>query len=275
MRNYRIAILCIIILLFLPVSVFAGDGEIDRMLSEKFPGLRQIEAEQLIEQGEITRFFYEDTPPALFPHLSGTLDERLLEEISRLSLTIGVESIYLLPVPGLSVPAEASADNEQMLAIYNTLRSISSLKGIEYYSASRKRMRTLFKDAYVIAGPDTGDPLPDPLEDTIPEENSIYIFQQDLTFGKNVSQAVYRYSGRDISLSLTNLSVMRYALLPFVREQKMQTHLLILPAENWIFFYGFIGVETISFLGIEKKKSDSFYNRLKALYTWFSENLSL
>ena len=145
------------------------------------------------------------------------------------------------------------------------------MEGIEYYSASRKRMRTLFAQSYVIDGPEKQERVPDPLVREIPAYSRLYIFQEDLTFGENVYRSEYRYSEQYFFLTNRNTTTMRYFLLPMVRPEQSVTYILLVPAGKELLFYGATGAHTMGFFGLERKKEESFYNRLKAIYGWFTE----
>ena len=125
------------------------------------------------------------------------------------------------------------------------------MEGIEYYSASRKRMRTLFAQSYVIDGPDKQERVPDPKVEEIPAYSRLYIFQKDLTFGGNVYRSEYRYSGQYFLLTNLNTTTMRYFLLPMVKPEQSVTYILLIPAGKEILFYGVAGAHTMSFFGLE------------------------
>ena len=274
MRNYgRATTLFLLFLFIIPLAGICADRFPAWELSRRFPGLSAENIRELESEGELTRYFYAPGDLAYFPALPEDIAGAVVADIEGTSPNVGVESLFLLEVPGLAVSHESGLERGDLLTIYNTLRTVSSLEGVEYYSASRKRMRTFFREAYAISDISSRERVPDPLVESVPREETVLIHQRDLTFGKNTSEAVYRHSKDVINLSLTNLEIMRYALLPFIQERGMRTHLIILPMDGYIGFYAYCGVETISFLGIEKSKSDSFYNRMKALYTWFRENL--
>lgn len=274
MRNYgRATTLFLLFLLILSIAGAEAELFPSAELLRWFPGLAEESLQQLEAERELTRYFYEPADLVYFPLLPDDLGRAIVSDIGEISPNVGVESLFLLEVPGLSVSGHTRQGREDLLKIYNTLRSVSSLEGVEYYSASRQRMRIFFKEAYVINDISSRERVSDPLVESVPREEVLLIHQRDLTFGKNTSEAVYRHSEDVINLSLTNLGIMRYALIPFIQERGMRTHLIVLPMEGYIGFYAYCGVETISFLGIEKSKSDSFYNRMKALYTWFRESL--
>jgi len=162
---------------------------------------------------------------------------------------------------------------EAHLRIYNVLRSVGSMKGIQYYSASRKKMRTLFAESYLVDGPQTAVPQPDPVLDSIAADSTVYMFQEDLTFGKNLYRSRLRYVEGCFLVEASNLTVMRYLRLPMVQPENSYSLVLLVPADRRILFYGVAGAHTARFLGLERTKEDSFYNRLQALYGWFASRM--
>ena len=98
----------------------------------------------------------------------------------------------------LSVYRNESVDfdsPESRLRIYNILLSMSTMKGTQYYSASRERMRTLFAESYVVDGPNRQNRLPDPVVQEIPPTSKLTVLQEDLTFGENLYPADPRRGG--------------------------------------------------------------------------------
>jgi hypothetical protein len=274
MSKLRYAIVLTIILFSsLPAICFPDSIYItvDR-LSSLIPSLTDLDKEELIVNKKLTRFYYDEQQIDLYmPEMP--IAEEITDTIRTIEPNMGVESVYLLRIPS---SAEYEDDGEQfMLGLYNLLRNVSSLEGIEYYSASRSRMRTFFKQFYPVKSVENPEKVEDPLVDSIPSYDTMTIFQHDLTFGKNFSSLVYRYANPFINLSITNLKTMWYGILPLIGPEHMQIHLVITPFRDHIIFYGNCGVKmAISLFGIEKSKTDSFSNRIEALYNWFSKEAS-
>lgn len=222
--------------------------------------------ERLRLEGELRNSLSEASALQLIPDVS--FRPEIEERINELELSVGTEVLTLYRNEAIDFDDEASR-----LKIYNILRSISTMEGIEYYSASRKRMRTLFARSYVIDGPDKQKRIPDPLVQEIPAYSRLYIFQEDLTFGENVYRSEYRYSGQYFLVTNRNMTTMRYFLLPMVKAEQSVTYILLIPAGREILFYGATGANTMSFFGLERTRENSFYNRLKAIYGWFTESV--
>ena len=177
---------------------------------------------------------------------------------------IGVEVLLTYNFAGLQGNSE-----KNMLHIYNILRSISTLSGIEYYSASRQRMRTLFHEAYVVDSPDARNKLPDPVVQSIPSLSSIFVYQNDSSFGENVYRVLYNFKESYFLMEMNNLTQIWWGIIPLIDPQNLKYIILIYPFEDYLVFYSVICVNAFNFLGVADQKSASFYNRVKALYNWF------
>jgi hypothetical protein len=220
----------------------------------------------LYADGELSRYFFDkEKPDYLFDSRHKTV---VLNDLSKLKITIGVESLYLLKYSEISGKKILN-----ILDIYNTLLSVKTMKGIEYYSQSRKKMRTLFTESYGLAELENQEQVDDPVVSTIPSFFSRYILQTDKTFGENKYKANYYYDGRTIWVNMVNIAKMSYSFIPMLKPEKMSINLLITPVDGGLLFYGLTAAETSSFLGLEKAKKESFYNRLKAMYNWFKYQL--
>lgn len=233
---------------------------------DALPRLSSAERSELRREGELTRFFNDEESPALVPRTS--LRSQVRQDIENMKLLIGVEALF-----AFDPPAALSREAERDRYIYNVLRSVSTLEGIQYYSASRKRMRTFFYESYAIAEPGSREPLPDPIVREIPRKDAITVFQRDSSMGANVSRLTYRYTGDAVAISIENLTMMHYYLVPLVAPGNLHMHLMVIPGDEQFLFYGVCGVRAHNFLGLAQRKRASFYNRIKAMYAWFVDEL--
>ena len=228
-------------------------------------GFSDSDMEALKTAGEITRFQDGSFTGLILPDAKTA--GAITAEMKTLDPKILVEALFIVPVE-----PRTNGDGELRLHMYNTLRAVSTMKGIQYYSASRERMRVMFTDAYAIKDEESRKPLPDPVAKTIPPDSTLYIYQHDSSFGRNSFEARYTYDEDTFRVSMKNLTVMHYGILPLVQPERLHLELVILPAADHLVFYGCIGVDTFSMFGMRKKAIPSFYNRVKALYSWFVGN---
>jgi hypothetical protein len=188
--------------------------------------------------------------------------------VARDKPSLVVEAVFALKRP---MPAQAAAAQAELASVYGILRSLGSLQGIEYYSASRKKMRTFYAESYAIAGPESTTRLADPAfpqVGAIPVSETVYAFQRDLSFGANRYRYEYASSPDAILLASTNLTRMSYGIVPVAAPGELSTRLLVIQAEDAILFYAASGARAPGL--VAGKLEDSFANRAEALFRWFS-----
>lgn len=221
---------------------------------------------ELQDEGSLKSFFTDGVELELAPDLRGVDDIR--EALETMDPKVGIESLFLLSE---SLPGDSEAERE--LTLYNIFRSISTMEGIEYYSASRERMRVFYKESYVINNPDDKDRRDDPLVSEIPETDTIHVFQRDSSFGRNVYEVEYRHRDDKFFMSMTNLTRMYYRIAPVVAPENLEIHLTVVETEDGYLFYGATGVDVITLLGLEDRVKDSFSNRVEAIFRWFQSRI--
>ena len=162
-----------------------------------------------------------------------------------------------------------NSENEILLA-YNIFRAIGSLQGIEYYSASRKKMRLFYEKSYIITGPEEKTPIADAQLEKIPASETLWSFQKDLTFGENKYRYNF-YTGKNfIYVESTNITPLSYGFIPVVAREKMKNRIFTIFTDEGIIFWICSSANASIIPGMKSKLADSFGNRAKALFTWFS-----
>ena len=200
---------------------------------------------------------------------AGPFTETIQGTLQGIDPRIGIEVAVVVPVTDEAFTAEGHR------TIYNILRSISTMEGITYYSASRDEMRTFYHESYAVNDPDERLRIDDPLVDAVPNESRLWAFQRDGSFGRNVQQLDYTVTDRTILLRMENLTTMVYQVVPLVFPGNLRTILLVQPdpADQTLRFYGNIAVRVPGLFGMEERARDSFSNRIIALHGWFITEL--
>lgn len=270
----RFAAAALILFLHWPASAQSpGEGDRSQDRRPARPPARELVSHlprehyrELIEEGSLKHFFADNVDLTLAPQVPGLENTRTaLEEMEP---KVGVEALFLLR-ERLAGDSEAERD----LALYNIFRSVSTMEGIEYYSASRERMRIFYEESYAVADPDSREALPDPTVSEIPRRDRIHVYQRDSSFGRNVYTVEYVRREDAYLMSMTNLTRMYYGIFPVVAPENLEIHLTVVETEEGYLFYGACGVNVISLFGLEDRAKDSFYNRIEALYRWFQSRV--
>jgi len=195
------------------------------------------------------------------------------ETLSGLEPTILVETLSLCQRPKSSPQAANPAgwSSDEQLGLFNQLVALSTLTGIQYYSASRKAMRTLYEYSSVIYKKtrDSYYPLPDPVFTNLPNSLSLYARQKDLTFGNNDYNFEYRTGADIIYFSQVNLSSMSYGIIPVIGKENFRTVLAVIDAGDSLLIYAAATAKAASIPGMGDRVGASFTNRAKAILKWF------
>jgi hypothetical protein len=190
--------------------------------------------------------------------------------IAQESPDIIVEALFLWKKPG------TAAGTIDILTIYNTLRSIGSLQGIEYFSASRGRMRLFYEYSSLITSAEKADPLPDTALAALPgSPETLFARQKDLSFGDN-RYRITMAGGRDfVTQASANLTPMYYkSVVPVAGAGDLNVRVLVISADDALVFYAVSSAKATVIPGVRSKLEASFGNRAAAVYAWFSDRMT-
>ena len=200
------------------------------------------------------------------PVLAPELPNRAVIEapLAAIDVTYGAEVLRLLPV------GRAACD---WTVLYNHLRAVSTLQGIEYFSGGRGRYRTLYQRSHAIVGPADRTPQPDPVASSVPRHSSLFLEQEDSTFGSTVYQAEYRFDGVSITMQIRNLTTMWWSVLPLVAGGDFRSVIAIVPTDRGLLFYAAAAIHSVDLDFIRERGQTSLGNRLDALERWLRRRL--
>jgi len=192
------------------------------------------------------------------------------EAMTTLDPSLAVETLYLYKKPARSSVSSGGWSDTQRANLFNQILSLSTLAGIEYYSASRGTMRTFYESSRVIDGPSTRNPLPDPVFSQPPAAFTLYARQKDLTFGDNV----YRYdflTTRDaFFFTQENITALTVGIIPAVGRNRLRSVMAIIDCGDSLLIYAVSMAKAVSIPGMGDRIGSSFTNRADAIIKWFT-----
>ncbi|MFQ3621755.1 MAG: DUF6675 family protein [Spirochaetales bacterium] len=249
-------------LIFLYSLVFTPTVAQALSLEELLPNLSSSEREALLQKKELV--VYTEGMPS-FQYLPKVpLSVRLQNFFQGYSPNVGNEALFLIPYPGKEKPS--------LLTLYNRLRAVSTLSGIQYRSSRAKGMRELFSDVYVIRDLRTKARLPDPLVDLIPPEDAFPIHLVDANFGREYYEASYLARDTMLVFGLKNLTSLKY-FFPVIGAERFRVQLMVIPLEEELLIYGVAAVEAADLVKSLIHLPSAFYKRIEALKNWFVAGL--
>jgi hypothetical protein len=242
-----------------PVFLFAAVFNLSALtLEELLPNLSPEDLVKLRDTKEIVH--YSENPPD-FRYLPGTaLTDRIKNEFLGYTPNVCNEALFLMPLPARS--------ENRSLYIYNKMRAIRSLSGIQYRSNRHKEMRVLFDDVYAVDSLRSKKKIPDKDLDALPAGEKLTVHIEDVNFGGGYYEASYMTSGDLLGFGLKNLTSLKY-IFPIIGAEKVRFQILIIPLENELLMYGICAAEAASFVKSLIHLPSSFYTRTRALRDWF------
>jgi hypothetical protein len=238
------------------------------------PGIFSIPLENIVpvrlrSSGElITEIQLRNPSPKLLP-VDNDLRRFFTGSMETLKPNIMVESLYLYEKPHNSHKPSDSWDNAQKTGLFNQLLAISTLTGIQYYSASRGAMRTLFEYSSVIDGPDTKHPMPDHVYSAPPAELTFYSRQTDLTFGDNIYRFDYSAARNGIFFMQENITDLKLSIVPAIGKGNLRSVMAVFDCGDSLLIYIASMAKAVSVPGMGDRIGTSFSNRAEAIIKWY------
>ena len=253
-----------LILLFI-LGFFPGIG-ISGLSLEDLVGREQARILLSGEKPVLSQF--KDPKPRLVPRNAVLMN--LIEKIqAELQPGTMVETLHLYKKPPEAGKSAMNIDEE--IALYNKMTALSTLAGLQYFSASRGVMRTFYESSSVIDNPSAKKPVPDPVFTLPPRELIIYARQKDLTFGDNIYQYDYISEDGIIVFTQQNLTSLSYGIFTAVGKNKLRSTIAVLDAEEYLLVYAASMAKAASLPGMKERVGNSFANRAEAILEWFSD----
>lgn len=196
------------------------------------------------------------------------ISKKVFEVWQNKSCVFMVENLYLYKK---QKPANNSSFNE-MERISDILHSVSTMQGIEYYSASRKKMRTLYEKSYAVNKISSGNKISyQKIDDDFNAEKQL-VLQKDLTFGEFIYLYSYFQEADGVGFVCENTENLKYSIFSLVNPYEMNVALSIVDLDDYLLAYANTRANFPRLAGIDKKLQNSFSTRADALYNWFIKN---
>jgi len=220
----------------------------------------------LAAKGTLSRVVPRDEAPGWLPAVDSR--EEILADVRRLDPTIVVELLRWYPNP----PARLDTADGR-LRLFNSMRAVSTLRGLVYWSASRGKERVLFTLSHAVAGPADLAPLADPVAATLPEQDRLYSLQEDQTFGRHVYLGVYTNRVDHVVVRTENVDTISYLLLPVMKPGGLVSWSLLVPFPDGVLLAGILCSRTSMPVVDRPGREASLLNRLVAMSTWVGARL--
>ena len=166
----------------------------------------------------------------------------------------------------------SSAKNLTIEDVSKVIRSISTMKGTEYYSNRHKKWETLYHEAYLVASPEDKTRIPDDTEGSA-DGKTLYCMQDDNSFGKCYYSLSYLQRENEVSVCFDNFESLKFAFITAAKPHNIKINLVVIDEGEYFLVYLIVQAyyPRVSFL--EEKMIDSFNARVDSIYKWFVKEM--
>ena len=183
-----------------------------------------------------------------------------------------IEALIFLPNSSVEGPSSISAQLDSLGLIFN---QFSSIQGIQYWSASRKIMRTIYVESYRIDNLKSRNRISDP--STASELKALlskpmYLHQKDQTFDALILEAHCSITNSYFLMTNKNVTPVRMIGIPVLPINGLRTGFFAAPSPNGtngILLYFVTSVQSPSIA--RDRVFESASNKALALLHWFIE----
>ena len=243
-------------------SLFAQDiGNVpDSVISTLDSFLSAERRIELLKQGHLFRSVYnkENAAPRLVPLFA--VPQTFAENRNKGNPSFLIEALYLHKKTQGSIKDTAK--------ISRILRSISKLEGLQYYSSSRKKMRTLYEVSYIIDDPKTEGRIADPV-DNPSTDFSVYVVQKDLTFDKNIYRYRFCSDADSAGFISTNIGVVKYSIFKAIEPENLEASIAVTDLGEYLLIHMLTRADFTAPSVFRERVQNSFKTRGEAVYGWF------
>ena len=148
------------------------------------------------------------------------------------------------------------------------IRSISTMKGTEYYSNRHKKWETLYHDAYLIKSPDEKNKVSDDTEGSA-DGKILYCMQDDNSFGKCYYSLHYRERKNEVSVCFDNFEPLKFGFITAAKAHNVKINLVVVDEGDYFLVYLIVQAYYPRISVLEDKMIDSFNAREDSIYKWF------
>lgn len=167
---------------------------------------------------------------------------------------------------------EKDENSPSVQEISQILRSISRLKGIEYYSNSRQKWRVLYCSAFMVRSEKDRTPVSDFTEGSA-DGKSFFCQLEDSSFGKCVYRLDYEQSESEVLLRLTNVSPVTYKFFTAIRPENLEINIVVSDRGDFYSVYMLLRAQYSAPSSLQKRISASLNSRIEAIYGWFLQEM--
>lgn len=239
-------------------GIFALDAQ--KIVSEKV--YSQLKAKGKLERSVFNK---PELAPVLFPNTSMAKKAVEFWPSTEEKPVYFTENLYLVSKKDLD---GGDGSKVTINAASKVLRAVSKMEGLEYYSSTAKKIKTLYKRAYTINNTKDKLKIADDLEGSA-DGKKIYCLQEDNSFGEMVYDLTYSQSENEIFAGFKCVTPVSKGPIRAINANNLRISVLVTDCGEDLMVYLLCRAVTPKIAMFEGQLNESFSTRLDAIYKWF------
>ena len=166
------------------------------------------------------------------------------------------EALYYISKADILKASNSSKSSITISDVSRVCRSVSKMKGMTYYSNTRKKHMVLYDRAYMFAASDVNVKNPSP----IPDQNTgnangkvYYALQDDASFGANKYKLNYWQNNNEFYTKFTLLDKMGKGPFVALYPGKLNIHITVTDCGDSLLLYFCTDLDSKNIIGIKRK----------------------
>ena len=224
--------------------------------------------EKVKAEGEIQNVFLNDAPVelSLLPQTElSSLAVNHWDNSEKPRLT--TEKLFYLDKNSLGLEKE-HLSSINIAKVSKIIRSISTMKGTEYYSNRHKKWETLYHEAYLVKSPDEKVKIPDDTNGSA-EGKTLYCMQDDNSFGECYYKLEYHERANEVNVCFDNFEPLKFGPITAAKAHHVKINLVVVDEGDNFLVYLMVQAYYPRIALLENKMIDSFNARVDSIYKWF------
>lgn len=172
-----------------------------------------------------------------------------------------------------SAPSVGSTSDFTIEKVSKIIRSISTMKGTDYYSNRHKKWETLYHDAYLVKSPTEKTKIPDDTAGSA-DGKTLYCMQDDNSFGKCYYELSYKQRENEVSVCFDNFEPLKFGFITAAKAHNVKINLVVVDEGEYFLVYLMVQAYYPRIAMLEDKMIDSFNARVDSIYRWFVAQMS-
>lgn len=152
------------------------------------------------------------------------------------------------------------------------IRAFSTMKGQQYYSNTRKRVETLYVDAYTFDVANKSKAIADRTAGSA-DGLELYCMNEDHSLGKCFYKVNFMQTENELSAQFTNIEPIKYGPITAVKPGNLQITIDVVDCGDDVVVFMFFEAKFPNIAVFASKLTKSFTARVDAMYNWFTDQL--